>query len=197
MDTVGPISRTVEDAAITLGAIAGHDPKDPYTWDRPVPDYRQALTGDISGVRVGVIKEQTESDLVEPEVRDVVTKAISELERLGAAVEEVSMPLTRYASLVSGILLSVEPALDHRERVRNQLKVYGHDARILLLAGSVMPASAYLKAQKLRTMIRQEFDEKMQRFDVLALPTSGKTAQPIQDDFTFTSKESTRRACPT
>ena len=193
MDTVGPISRTVEDAAITLGAIAGHDPKDPYTWDRPVPDYRQALTGDISGVRVGVIKEQTESDLVEPEVRDVVTKAISELERLGAAVEEVSMPLTRYASLVSGILLSVEPALDHRERVRNQLEVYGHDARILLLAGSVMPASAYLKAQKLRTMIRQEFDEKMQRFDVLALPTSGKTAQPIQDDFTFTSKESTAR----
>lgn len=193
MDTVGPISRTVEDAAITLGAIAGHDPKDPYTWDRPVPDYRQALTGDISGVRVGVIKEQTESDLVEPEVRDVVTKAISELERLGAAVEEVSMPLTRYASLVSGILLSVEPALDHRERVRNQLEVYGHDARILLLAGSVMPASAYLKAQKLRTMIRQEFDETMQRFDVLALPTSGKTAQPIQDDFTFTSKESTAR----
>ena len=193
MDTVGPISRTVEDAAITLGAIAGHDPKDPYTWDRPVPDYRQALTGDISGVRVGVIKEQTESDLVEPEVRDVVTKAISELERLGAAVEEVSMPLTRYASLVSAILLSVEPALDHRERVRNQLEVYGHDARILLLAGSVMPASAYLKAQKLRTMIRQEFDETMQRFDVLALPTSGKTAQPIQDDFTFTSKESTAR----
>ena len=193
MDTVGPISRTVEDAAITLGAIAGHDPKDPYTWDRPVPDYRQALTGDISGVRVGVIKEQTESDLVEPEVRDVVTKAISELERLGAAVEEVSMPLTRYASLVSGILLSVEPALDHRERVRNQLEVYGHDARILLLAGSVMPASAYLKAQKLRTMIRQEFDETMQRLDVLALPTSGKTAQPIQDDFTFTSKESTAR----
>ncbi len=193
MDTVGPISRTVEDAAITLGAIAGHDPKDPYTWDRPVPDYRQALTGDISGVRVGVIKEQIESDQVEPEVRDIVTEAISELERLGAAVEEVSMPHTRYASLVSGILLSVEPALDHRERVRNQLEVYGHDARILLLAGSVMPASAYLKAQKLRTMIRQEFDETMQRFDVLALPTSGKTAQPIQDDFTFTSKESTAR----
>jgi len=75
MDTVGPISRTVEDAAITLGAIAGHDPKDPYSWDVPVPDYRKALDGNIQGLRVGVITEQLNSDFVEAETRDVVLKA--------------------------------------------------------------------------------------------------------------------------
>ena len=57
LDTIGPISRTVEDAAITLGAIAGHDPKDPHTWNTPVPDYQKALEGDIKGLRAGLITE--------------------------------------------------------------------------------------------------------------------------------------------
>ena len=65
MDQVGPISRTVEDAAITLGAIAGYDPKDPYTWNTPVPDYRSALDGDLAGVRVGMIHELLHSHIVE------------------------------------------------------------------------------------------------------------------------------------
>ena len=61
MDAVGPISRTVEDAAITLGAIAGHDPKDPYTWNTPVPDYRRSLDGNIRGLRIGIVTELLES----------------------------------------------------------------------------------------------------------------------------------------
>ena len=88
MDQVGPISRTVEDAAITLGAIAGHDPRDPYTWDAPVPDYRDALGGDLSGVRVGAIRELIESDIVDPEVRDGIRGAGAVLEELGATVED-------------------------------------------------------------------------------------------------------------
>ena len=95
MDTVGPISRTVSDAAITLGAIAGHDPKDPYTWNTPVPDYRGALDGDVRGMRVGVITEQMNSELVEPEVRGAVVNATAVLGELGASGEEVSIPLTR------------------------------------------------------------------------------------------------------
>lgn len=63
MDAVGPISRTVEDAAITFGAIAGYDPKDPYAWNAPVPDYQNALDGDMRGMTVGVIKEALYSDL--------------------------------------------------------------------------------------------------------------------------------------
>ena len=75
MDQVGPISRTVEDAAITLSAIAGHDPKDPYTWDAPVPDYRAALGGNLEGVRVGAIRDLIDSDITDPEVRDGIIAA--------------------------------------------------------------------------------------------------------------------------
>ena len=79
MDTVGLLARTVEDAAITLAAIAGYDPKDPSTWKTPVPDYRQALDGDLTGLRIGIITEQVHSTLVEPEVREAVPKATAVL----------------------------------------------------------------------------------------------------------------------
>src|SRR5919206_225739 len=110
MDTVGPISRTVEDAAITLGAIAGYDPKDPSTWKTPVPDYRRALDGNLTGLRVGIITEQLHSTLVEPEVRDAVLKATSVLSEQGAVLDEVSLPLTQHAGLISSVVLSVESA---------------------------------------------------------------------------------------
>ena len=92
MDQVGPISKTVEDAAITLGAIAGYDPKDPYSRDVPVPDYQRALDGDIKGLRIGAIKELIHSEIVEPEVREAVINAGSVFGELGATVEEVSLP---------------------------------------------------------------------------------------------------------
>ena len=101
MDAVGPISRTVEDAAITLSAIAGYDPKDPYTWNTPVPDYRRALDGNIRGMRVGLITEQINSEVVEPEVRETVVNATSVLGELGASVEEVSLPLTSHAMMIT------------------------------------------------------------------------------------------------
>ncbi len=102
MDTVGPISRSVEDAAITLNAIAGHDPQDPYTWNTPVPDYREALTGDIRGLRVGLVTEQTHTDVVDQDVRrDAVIGATAVLGELGATVEEVSVPLSRHSMLIT------------------------------------------------------------------------------------------------
>ena len=193
MDTVGPISRTVEDAALTLGAIAGYDPKDPYTWNMPVPDYRSALDGDIKGRRIGIITEQFNSELVEPEVREAVVKAIAVLGELGASVEEVSLPLTNHASVISGVLLAVEPALDHRQWIKNRLQDYGHDNRIGLLVGSIMPAQAYYKAQKLRSLLRQQVLEALERYEVLLLPTSGKPAQRVEDDPLITSKQTASR----
>ena len=193
MDAVGPISRTVEDAAITLGAIAGHDPKDPHTWNTPVPDYRRALDGNIRGLRVGVITEQINSELVEPETRETVVKATSVLAELGASVENVSLPFTGYASLILGIMLGVEPASNHRGWIRDRLQDYGHDNRVALLTGSIMPAQAYYKAQKIRSMVRRQVLEALEKYDVLALPTIGKPAQPIQDDPVVTSKRTSGR----
>ena len=193
MDTVGPISRTVEDAAITLGAIAGHDPKDRYSSTAPVLDYRQALGGDLNGLKIGVITEFMESDLVEPKVRQTVSESFATLGELGATVEEVSVPLSMGAGVASAVLLAVEPALAQQDWIKDQLQDYGHDVRILLLTGSLLPAQAYYKAQKLRTMLRQQVLDSLEKYDVLVLPTSGKGAQPLEQDPPVTSKETASR----
>ena len=193
MDTVGPISRTVEDAAITLGAIAGHDPKDRYSSTAPIPDYRQALGGDLNGMKIGVITEFMESDLVEPKVRQTVSESFATLGELGATVEEVSVPLSMGAGVASAVLLAVEPALAQQDWIKDQLQDYGHDVRILLLTGSLLPAQAYYKAQKLRTMLRQQVLDFLEKYDVLVLPTSGKSAQPLEQDPPVTSKETASR----
>ena len=180
MDQAGPISRTVEDAAITLGAIAGYDPKDPYTWETPVPDYRQALDGDIKGMRIGVIKEIVNSDVVDPEVKESVFKATVVLGELGASVEEVSIPLTEHATTISLKLLTAEPASTHQKWLKERLQDYGYSNRINLLTGSIMPAQAYYKAQKLRTLLRDQVHEALQRYDVLVSPTIGVPAQGVE-----------------
>ncbi len=194
MDSIGPISRSVADAAITLGAIAGYDPKDPYTWDTPVPDYRSALDGDIKGIRVGVVSELMHSDQVEPDVKDTVIKAVSVLGELGASVEEVSIPLASHANAIFQVHLQVEPALDQWEWLRTRLQDYGHDVRISLLTGSLVPAQVYYKAQKLRSLLRSQVLRAFDRYDVLVSPTSGRVAPTLeQDDPPITSKRMVSR----
>ena len=193
MDTVGPISRTIEDAAITLGAIAGHDPRDGHTSSAPVPDYRAALGQGIEGLRIGVVTEQMESELVDADVRSVVERAISVLGELGATVEEVSLPLAAVAGPISGTLLAVEPASNHAKWVHENINEYGHDDRILLLTGSVMPARYYNKAQKIRELIRRQVIDALGSYDALVFPTAGRGAQPVEDDPPVTSKETSSR----
>ena len=189
MDTAGPISRTVEDAAITLTAVAGHDERDPYTWDRPVPDFRAGLNGDISGLRIGLISEQIDEETTAADTRYAVLKALGVLGELGAVVEEVSIPLTTHGAVLSQVPLVVEPALNMKEWVREHLQDYGHNNRIGLLTGSIFPAHAYYKAQKLRTMFRNQVHEALEKYDILITPTSSVAAQPIVDDPVRTSKE--------
>ena len=108
MDTAGPISRTVEDCALTLQTIAGHDPKDPFTQNVPVPDYRRSLSGDMRGLKVGVLKERMETGLLDPEYREAVLKATAVLGELGGVVEEVSIPLTDHSGAISWGIIATE-----------------------------------------------------------------------------------------
>ncbi len=193
MDTIGPISRTVEDAAITLSAIAGYDPNDPTTWNTPVPDYRQALDGDIRGRRVGIVTELLNSEMVEPDVATAVTAAARTLAELGADVEEVSIPLAAHANAIAGTLLAVEPAVNMKEWVRERIHDFGHDNRIGLLTGSLVPAQAYYKAQKLRTLLRNDVLAAFRTYDALVMPTSGRQAVPLQEDPPVASKETASR----
>lgn len=192
LDTVGPISRTVADATITLQTIAGYDPKDPYTWNTPVPDYMQALNGNIKGIRVGVLKEQMENPSVLPEVRESVVKATSILGSLGASVEEVSIPLTVHHRAIVGMHLIMETAMNHRARLREHPDGYARGTRVYLLTGSLFPAQVYYKAQKLRSLLRQQLLDALKTFDVIVLPTLGIPAPRIQEAPPFASKGSAR-----
>lgn len=189
MDQVGPISRTVEDAAITLRAIAGYDPKDPYSRDVPVPDYRAALDGDIRGIRVGAISELIHSEIVDPEVRDAVVQAGTVLGELGATVEEVSLPLTVHGGTITGTLINVESAMTYRDWIRDRLDEFGHSNQIGLLTGAILPAQAYYKVQKLRELVRRQVLGALETYDVLILPTSKSCAPRLADDQVVTSKE--------
>jgi aspartyl-tRNA(Asn)/glutamyl-tRNA(Gln) amidotransferase subunit A len=192
MDTIGPISRTVEDCALTLQTIAGYDPKDPYTWNSPVPDYRRALDGNIREVKVGVVQELVYSQAVEEEVRQAAVQAITLLAELGAVIEEVSIPLGIHARTIS-TGLRVEAPATYWELLRNRLQEIGHDNRIGYLVGSILPAQAYYKAQRLRALLRQQVLEALERVDVLALPTAGIAAPKVEPDPIVDSKEKANR----
>ena len=196
MDQVGPISRTVEDAAITLGVIAGHDPKDPYTWDVPVPDYRAALGDDLSGVRVGAITELIESDITDPEVRDGIRATGAVLGELGATVEDVSLPLTVNGGTLAAALINTEASFTYRDWIRERLHEFGHANQVGLLTGSILPAQAYQKAQKLRELTRREVLGALANYDVLILPTSKSCAPLVGHDAAITSKEDARNQPP-
>ena len=189
MDTVGPISRTVEDCAITFSAIAGHDPKDSYTWDTPVPDYRAALDGDLREIRVGVIKEKVYTDAVDPEIRDAVIKAVGVLGELGASVQEVSIPLMEQAGAISKSLTDVEGGIVHYERLKVRASEYDHNNRVRLLTAILTPAQVYYKAQKLRALLRRQVLEMLEKVDVLALATSPTPAPRIVPAPGIKSKE--------
>ena len=178
MDHMGPMSRTVEDCAMTMQAIAGHDPKDPYTWNTPVPDYRAALDGNIRGLKVGVVKEVADGEMIHPEVRDAVMKAVGVLGELGASVEEISIPLSAEAWTILGPL-RIEAPLQYKDFLQNRLQEIGHDNQIAYLVNSVLPAQYYYKAQKLRTILRNQVIEALEKVDVWVMPTSGATAGKI------------------
>ena len=192
MDTLGPLSRSVADCAITLEVIAGYDPKDPYTWNVPVPHYARALDGNIRGVRVGVVKEQLYTDLVEPEVREAVLRAIEVLRGLGAIVQEVSLPLSADGWTISSGL-RVEAPMRYYELLRSRLHDIGHDNRIGYLTGILLPAPAYYKAQQLRSLLRQQVLQALEQVDVLVQPTAGKVAQKVEPDAIVDSKEKAGR----
>ena len=178
-DTAGPISRTAEDCALTLQAIAGHDPNNPYSAQGSPADYQAELEGDVKGLRIGVVKEGLYADFVQPQVRDRVSQAIGVLERLGASVDEVSIPLLPYTAAINRIHIEVEAAPGHRDWLDSRPQDYDHNVRTDFLTGSVVPGQLYYKALKLRELVRRQVFETLEKVDVLALPNSSEPAPLI------------------
>jgi aspartyl-tRNA(Asn)/glutamyl-tRNA(Gln) amidotransferase subunit A len=193
MDIGGPIARTVEDCALTLQAIAGHDSHDPYTAYRPVPDYRAGLTGGLSGIRLGVVREAMDAEFVHPQVKAAVGKSVADLKEQGVSVDEVSIPLLTCAAAVTRAILAVESASLHHNWLRTRLHEYDHNVQIDFLTGAIVPAQLYYKAQKIRTLIRQQVFVALQRVDVLALPSSSEPAPLLPQGAGVRSKDEARQ----
>ena len=201
MDQVGPMTKDVRDCALMLAAIAGHDPADSTSANRPVPQYSASLTGDVKGLRIGVPKEYFVSG-IQPAVEQAVRTAVRQLERNGAAIREISLPHTDYAVAVYYIVATAEASSNlarydgmrygHRARAKDLTETYmlsraqgfGPEVKRRIMLGTYALSAGYydayyLKAQRVRTLIKRDFDEAFKSCDVIIAPTAPTTAFKI------------------
>jgi aspartyl-tRNA(Asn)/glutamyl-tRNA(Gln) amidotransferase subunit A len=201
LDQIGPFTKGVEDAAIMLRALSGHDPSDSTSVNRPVPDYTQSLGKGVKGLRLGLPKEYFIAGM-DKEVEAVVRAAVDKLASLGAEIVEISLPHSEYAVPVYYIIATAEASanLARFDGVRYGLRVPGEDVidtygktrgagfgpevkrRIIL--GTYALSSGYydayyLRAQKVRTLMKRDFDEAFKKVDAILTPTSPTAAFKI------------------
>ena len=201
LDQCGPFTRSVRDAALVLGALAGHDPRDSTSVDVPVPDYVAALTGDVRGLRLGVPREFF-VDGMESGVEAAVRAGMDTLRQLGAEIVDVSLPstdrglatyyiiapaeasanLARYDGVRFGPSAGAEALWDNYERTRGS--GFGPEVKRRIMLGTYALSAGYydayyVKAQKIRTQIKAEFDEVLETVDAILAPTSPNVAFPI------------------
>ncbi len=198
LDQIGPITQDVRDAALLLNVIAGHDPLDGTSLPEPVPDYTAALTGEVKGLRIGLPEEYFVAG-IQPEVEAAVRAAVAHLESLGAEVLPISLPntdkalpvyyliapaeasanLARYDGIRFGYSAGAENLFDNYRLTRGQ--GFGPEVKRRIMLGTYALSAGYydayyLKAQQVRTLIREDFQRAFQQVDVIAAPTSPTTA---------------------
>jgi aspartyl-tRNA(Asn)/glutamyl-tRNA(Gln) amidotransferase subunit A len=202
LDQIGPFTRTVRDSALLLGAISGRDPQDSTTLEEPVPDYTALLGRDIKGMKLGMPREYF-IEGIDPQVDRAVRAAIKKLEDLGAEIVEVSLPHTEYAVGVYYIIATAEASanlarfdgvryghraenpvglLDQYGRTREE--GFGPEVKRRIILGTYVLSSGYydafyLRAQKVRTLMRQDFSDAFEKVDAIVCPTSPEVAFKI------------------
>jgi len=204
LDQIGPFGRTVEDTAILLGAIAGHDPKDATSLKVDIPDYTQSLKSDLKGRKVGIIKE-TFGDGLDDEVGAAVQAAIDQLKALGAEVKTISCPRFNYGVSAYYIIAPCEASANLarydgvryglRSKEPNLLSMYnktrsegfGDEVKRRIMIGTYALSAGYydafyLKAQKVRTLMKQDFEKAFEDVDVLVSPTVPTAAFKIGEN---------------
>jgi aspartyl-tRNA(Asn)/glutamyl-tRNA(Gln) amidotransferase subunit A len=178
LDHAGPMARTVHDLAILLNVMAGHDPRDPHTRDVPVPDYTAALTGDISGMRLGVPTNYFTDD-VDPAVAAAVAEAIKQLASLGATIVPVEIAeQDGVLDCMLAIAMS-EASTYHQAALRSTPDLFGDETRLLLETGELTLATTYINAQRARFAVKAAFREALAGVDIILTPTQPTTALKI------------------
>ena len=170
LDHVSPIARTVEDAAILLEAIAGMDPRDSTSSERPVPRYQSALSNDFKRMKVGVLGKYLE-ECLDQEVRRRVETAVEVIRGLGVPVSEISIPKIEHSAPVANMLIACEATSIHEKWLKERREDYQPSVRTRLEVGYFYSANHYVKALRLREWFRREFDRVFKSVDVLLSPT--------------------------
>ena len=211
LDQIGPLTKTVRDTALIMNAIAGHDPQDSTSLNELVPDYAAKLGNDLRGVRLGVPKEYM-IEGIGPQVKAAISVAVKQMNSLGAEIIDVSLPHTDYAVAVYYILATAEASANlarfdgvrygyRAENPRDVLDLYGRtreegfgsEVKRRIILGTYVLSSGYydayyLRAQKVRELIRQDFAKAFEKVDALISPTSPvpafrlgeRTGDPLQ-----------------
>jgi aspartyl-tRNA(Asn)/glutamyl-tRNA(Gln) amidotransferase subunit A len=211
LDQVGPLTKTVRDAALIMKAMAGHDPQDSTSLNEPVPDYTAALGRELKGIRLGLPKEYM-IEGIDARVRSAIEAAVKHFASLGAEIVDVSLPHTEYGIAVYYFLATAEASanlarfdgvryghraenphdiLDHYGRTREE--GFGPEVKRRIILGTYVLSSGYydayyLRAQKVRELIRQDFAKTFAKVDAIVSPTSPvpafklgeRTADPLQ-----------------
>jgi aspartyl-tRNA(Asn)/glutamyl-tRNA(Gln) amidotransferase subunit A len=180
MDHVGPMTRTVADSALMLRVMAGYDPADPSTSVLPVPDYLAALTGDIKGLRVGVLRHFF-LDGAAPAVRNAVEAAVKTLGAAGAVVDEVTLERVSLATAGSLAVVAAEALAYHAERLRTRADEYDPDVARRLRVSAFIGGVHYVRAQQVRALVREEVDAALARRDVLLAPATPIVAPALDE----------------
>ncbi|HET9856265.1 MAG TPA: Asp-tRNA(Asn)/Glu-tRNA(Gln) amidotransferase subunit GatA [Chthoniobacterales bacterium] len=195
LDQVGPLTKTVRDSAMIMNAMAGHDPQDSTSLNEPVPDYTKNLGRDLKGMRLGLPKEYM-IEGIDPQVKSAVDAAIKQLQSLGAEIVDVSLPHTDYGIAVYYFIATAEASanlarfdgvryghrakdpkdlLDHYGRTREE--GFGAEVKRRIILGTYVLSSGYydayyVRAQKVRELIRQDFVKAFEKVDAIVSPTS-------------------------
>jgi aspartyl-tRNA(Asn)/glutamyl-tRNA(Gln) amidotransferase subunit A len=211
LDQVGPLTKTVRDAALIMKAMAGHDPQDSTSLNEPVPDYTASLGRELKGIRLGLPKEYM-IEGIDTQVRSAIEAAVKHFASLGAEIVDVSLPRTEYGIAVYYFLATAEASanlarfdgvryghraenprdiLDHYGRTREE--GFGPEVKRRIILGTYVLSSGYydayyLRAQKVRELIRQDFAKAFAKVDAIVSPTSPvpafklgeRTADPLQ-----------------
>ncbi len=195
LDQIGPLTKTVRDAALIMNAIAGHDPHDSTSLNEPVPDYTARLGPDLRGIRLGLPKEYM-IEGIDPQVKASVDAAVEHLNSLGAEIVEISLPATEYAIAVYYMVATAEASANlarfdgvrygyRAENPKDTLDLYGRtrgegfgaEVKRRIILGTYVLSSGYydayyLRAQKVRELIRRDFTKAFEKVDALISPTS-------------------------
>jgi len=180
-DTIGPITRTVEDNALFLGAIAGHDENDALSSPRPVPDYVSSLKNGIRGVRLAVVTEMARPEGVHPEVRAAFETALAALKELGAQVSEVTLPWARHAIPLNMMTSDADVASMFLPLLRARWDDFDVGTRTRMATAALVPAAIYSRAMRARAVVRGQILDTLTQYDALLCPTSLRPPASIDD----------------